>query len=99
MMISLSMAVFAESETTSDVESVALESVESTEGEVETMDSEETTVDGETAESEPEEQTEVETFDGALANEVMLFSVSESDVCQIGETGYASLKEAFENAQ
>lgn len=98
MTISLSMVVFAESETTSDVESVALESVESTEGEVETMDSEETTVDGETAESEPEEQTEAETFDGALANEVMLFSVSESDVCQIGETGYASLKEAFENA-
>lgn len=96
--VSLSMTVFAEGEITSDDGRGVLEPIESTEGEVETMDSEETTVDGETAESEPEEQTEVETIGEVLTNEVMLFSVSENDVCQIGETGYASLKEAFENA-
>ena len=108
MTASLSMAVFAEDETVSDSESMALESVESTEMETadsaetvmasETVDIEETTVDGEPTESEQEEQTELETIAEEVTNEVKLFSVSENDVCQIGETGYASLKEAFENA-
>ncbi len=108
MAASLSVAAFAEDETAPDGESMALESVESTEMETtdsaetvtasETVDIEETTADGETAESEPEEQTELETIAEEVTNEVKLFSVSENDVCQIGETGYASLKEAFENA-
>lgn len=108
MTASLSVAVFAEDETSPDSESMAVESVESTEMETadsaetvtasETVDIEETTVDGEPAESEPEEQTELETIAEEVTNEVKLFSVSENDVCQIGETGYASLKEAFENA-
>ena len=108
MTASLSMAVFAEDETSPDSESMAVESVESTELETadseetvtasETVDIEETTVDVETAESELEEQTELETIAEEVTNEVKLFSVSENDVCQIGETGYASLKEAFENA-
>ena len=108
MTASLSMAVFAEDETSPDSESMAVESVESTEMETadsaetvtasETVDIEETTADGESAESELEEQTELETIAEEVTNEVKLFSVSENDVCQIGETGYASLKEAFENA-
>lgn len=108
MAASLSVAAFAEDEIVSGSEGMVLESVESTEMETtdsaetvtasETVDIEETTVDVETAESEPEEQTELETIAEEVTNEVKLFSVSENDVCQIGETGYASLKEAFENA-
>ena len=75
---------------------MAVESVESTEMETadsaetvtasETVDIEETTADGESAESELEEQTELETIAEEVTNEVKLFSVSENDVCPVSYT-------------